>query len=315
MRVVFFGTPAVAAEYLRAIDRRHQLVGVVTQPDRPRGRGRKVSPSPVKQTALELGIAVAQPTNLLADAFPQQLRAWAAEVFVVVSYGEILPLSLIKMPPQGSVNVHYSLLPKLRGAAPVQRALMEGLTETGITVQYIHEEFDAGDVILQTMLAIEPEDNAVTLTQRLTVPGIPLLMQVLDLLVAGEVEAQPQDREAATLAPSLTREDGLIDWCRPAREVVNQVRGCFPWPGANCLFGDQRLKITQAAVVGAEQYGGGDCGEVVEIISGEGFVVQAKPGAVLIRELQPAGRRIMSAADFVRGARLKEGTRLEPISI
>jgi methionyl-tRNA formyltransferase len=267
----------------------------------------------VKTTAANLGIPLLQPTDLREDAFQQELRRWAADLFVVVSYGRILPLSVIEMPVLASVNVHYSLLPKLRGAAPVQRALMGGLTETGVTVQYTHEELDAGDIILQQGLAIEPTDNALTLTRRLTVVGVPLLLRALDLIAAGEVECEPQDGDAATYAPPLTRNDGLVDWCRPAHEIVNQIRGCFPWPGANCLLGGQRLKIIEAVALSAQRHKGGNCGEVVEATQ-EGIVVQAGSDGVLVKQLQPAGRRPMSAADFWRGARLQPGVRLEDAS-
>ncbi len=312
MRVVYLGTPPVAVEYLRAVAERHDVTSVVTQPDRPRGRGRKVAEAAVKAVAVELGIPVLQPTDLRAGAFQEKLREWAADVFVVVSYGRILPVSVIEMPALGSVNVHYSLLPKLRGAAPVQRALMGGLTETGVTVQYIDEELDAGDIILRQNVAVKAHDNALTLTGRLTEAGVPLLLRGLDLVAAGEAQREPQDDEAATYAPPLTRDDGIIDWRRPAQEIVNQIRGCFPWPGASGVLDGQRLKITQAVALSGEPYQGGNCGEVIETTQ-EGFVVQAGSDGVLVKELQPAGRRVMSAADFLRGARLKPEARFQLI--
>ncbi len=315
MRIVFLGTPAVAAEYLPPLAAEHDLVGVVTQPDRQRGRGRKLAAPPVKEVAVGLGVPVLQPRKLLDDHFQQELGDWAGEAFVVVAYGRIVPRSIIEMPTKASVNVHYSLLPKLRGPAPVQRALLEGLTESGVTVQYVAEGLDEGDIILQEALAIEPEDNALTLTQRLTGIAIPLLLEALELIVTDRVVPRAQDHDAATTAPLVGKSEGIINWCRPAQEIVNQVRGCFPWPGAVCLLEGQRIKITRAVTWGEERTKEGNCGQVVEVIPDQGFVVRAKEGSVFVEQLQPAGRRIVSAADFLRGARLEEGVQLEAITL
>jgi len=314
VRVVFFGTPKAAAQYLRSLAERHELVGVVTQPDRPQGRSREPIAPPVKQEAIKLGCPVLQPEDLLDPAFQEQLRQLAADVFVVVAYGRILPPTIIEMPERAAVNVHYSLLPQLRGAAPVQHALMQGLTETGVTVQYTVEELDVGDIILQQGIAIEAGDNTATLTQRLTNVGIPLLLAALDLITCSEVVPRPQDHAAASYAPLLTRDDGIIDWCRPAQDIVNQIRACYPWPGSVCWLGNRRIKITKARPVAQADLEEGDCGEIVEIRLEDGCVVQARPGGVLVTRLQPAGRQEMSAADFLRGARLTKGTRFESAS-
>jgi len=312
--VVFWGTPSLAAQYLSPLADRHELVGVVTQPDRPKGRSRNPSAPPVKQEAVKLGCPVLQPADLMDCDFQEQLRQWAADAFVVVAYGRILPPSIIEMPDQAAVNVHYSLLPELRGAAPVQHALMQGLTETGVTVQYIAQELDAGDIVIQQSIPIEPGDNTATLTQRLTNVGIRLLLEALELIGCGEVTPQPQDHAAATYAPPLTREDGIINWCRPAPDIVNQIRACYPWPGSVCWRGDQRIKISNARAIAQADFEEGNCGQIVEIRQQEGFVVQARPGGVLVTRLQPAGRQEMSAADFLRGARLNKGARFESIT-
>ena len=315
MRVVFWGTPRLAAQYLSPLADRHELVGVVTQPDRPKGRSRGPSAPPVKQETVKLGCPVLQPEDLLDCGFHEQLRQLDADVFVVVAYGCILPPSIIEMPDRAAVNVHYSLLPQLRGAAPVHHALMQGLTQTGVTVQYVAEQLDAGGIVLQQSIPIEPCDNTAILTQRLTEVGIPLLLEALELIVCDQVTARPQDHAAATYAPLLTNEDGIIDWCRPARDIVNQIRACYPWPGSVCWLGDRQIKITNARLVGQAEFEEGDCGQIVEIGGEDGFVVQAKPGGVLVTQLQPAGRQQMSAADFLRGARLNKGARFESVDV
>lgn len=315
MRVVFWGTPRLAAQYLWPVADRQELVGVVTQPDRPKGRSREPSAPPVKQEAVRLGCPVLQPEDLRDCDFQGQLRQLAADVLVVVAYGRILPPSIIEMPDQAAVNVHYSLLPQLRGAAPVQHALMRGLTETGVTVQYMSEELDAGDIVGQQSTPIEPADNTATLTQRLTEVGIPLLVDALDLIGCGEVTPRPQDHAAATYAPALTREEGIINWCRPAWDIVNQIRACYPWPGSVCSLDDRQIKITNARPVAQADFEEGDCGQIAEIRPEDGFVVQAKPGGVLVTQLQPAGRQEMSTADFLRGARLNKGARFASVDV
>ena len=315
MRVVFFGTPRLAAQYLSPLADRQELVGVVTQPDRPKGRSREPSAPPVKQEAVGLGCPVLQPEDLLDCGFHEQLRELAPDVFAVVAYGRILPPSIIEMPGQAAVNVHYSLLPELRGAAPVHHALMRGLTQTGVTVQYVAEELDAGDIVLQQSIPIEPGDNTATLTQRLTEVGIPLLLEALELIACEQVAAWPQDHTAATYAPLLTKEDGIIDWCWPARDIVNQIRACYPWPGSVCWLGGRQIKITKARLVAQADFEEGDCGQIAEVRPEDGFVVQAKPGGVLVTQLQPAGRQQMPAADFLRGARLSRGARFESVDV
>ena len=311
MRVVFWGTPALAVPYVQHIDETQHLVAVVTQPDRPRGRGQRITPSPVKEAAQQREVALLQLRSLASTEFQDQLAELSPEVFVVVAYGRILPVPVIQIPSKAAINVHYSLLPKLRGAAPVQHALGQGLTKTGITVQYISAQLDGGDIIVQQSLAVEPADNTAMLTARLTVLGVELLTQALDLIEAGSVPRIAQDENEATYAPALSKEDGIIDWSRPGREIVNQVRACWPWPGAVCQVKGQRLKITKAAVVPAQDYGAGEEGTIVEIRPQEGLVVVTAQDAVLIKEVQPAGRKVTPAPAYLRGAHLQIGDRLQ----
>ncbi len=311
MKVVFWGTPAGAARYLPLIDRSHQLVGVVTQPDRPRGRGRKLQPSPVKVAAQELEVPVFQPESVGSSQFIEQLAQLEADTFVVVAYGRILPEQVIQMPAKAAINVHYSLLPKLRGAAPVQHALLQGLTTTGVTVQYISRELDTGDIIAQGSLAIHQQDNAVTLTERLTELGIELLAEALSLIEAGNAPRICQDHDQATLAPALSKEDGIIDWCQPAQSIVNQVQACWPWPGAVCQVQGRRIRISQAIIVDAEDRQEGNCGIIAKILPNQGWVVTAGQDAVLVVEVQPEGRRVMSAPDYLRGAHLQQGEKMQ----
>lgn len=311
MRIVFWGTPPSAVPYLDVIAEAYDLVAVVTQPDRPRGRGRKITLSPVKEVARQRDVPVFQPQSLDCAEFQQQLAGVCPEVFVVVAYGRILPQQVIQVPTKAAINVHYSLLPKLRGAAPVQHALLQGLTETGVTVQYISKELDAGDIILQQSVDIEPDDRTPELTARLTELGTKLLAKALDLIEVDSAPRIAQNANQATHAPVLSREDGIVDWCQPASQIVNQVRSCWPWPGATCYVGQQRLKLAKAQVVSAENCQEGNCGSIVEILTQQGPVVKAGQDGVLIEEVQPAGRRIMSALAYLRGARLRIGDRLQ----
>ncbi len=311
MKVVFWGTPEHAVPYIDTILQHHDLVAVVTQPDRRCGRGRKLTAPPVKQRALQLAVPVLQPEKPDAQ-FAAQLAPFEADVFVVVAYGHILCREILQLPRIAAVNVHYSLLPALRGAAPVQHALMQGLTETGVTVQYIGERLDAGDIILQRPVPIEPHDNCQSLTQKLTAVGTELLAEALRLLEEGSAPRIPQDEEKATYAPSLTRADGAIDWARPAEEIVNLVRACYGWPGTWCESRGRRLKIVQASVAENIKAQEGEPGTIVEIDNSSGAVViLTGRGAATLELVQPESKGVMRAADYLRGARLGIGDKLQ----
>ncbi|MGC9317556.1 MAG: methionyl-tRNA formyltransferase [Armatimonadota bacterium] len=308
MRIAFFGTPPPAVPYLRALDDAgHEIVAVVTQPDRPAGRGRKVRPGAVKVAAEERGLEAMTPDSAADDAFLERLRQKRPDAGVVVAYGQILVRELLDLPPLGFVNVHYSLLPELRGAAPVYGALRQGLDRTGVTIQFMADELDAGDIILQRETAIEPEDNRETLTNRLTEIGVDLLLEAVELIEAERAPRVQQDHARSTYVGRVTPEDCRIDWAAEAGDLRNLVRACTPWPGAWCMLEDTRVKVQDVAVVQNVLTQEGRPGEIVEIPSSGGPVVLAGRHAVEIRRLQPAGRQPMSGEQFLRGARLQVG--------
>jgi methionyl-tRNA formyltransferase len=297
--MVYMGTPAFAVPTLeRLAATGHQIVAVFTQPDRPKGRGQKDAMPPVKEAALRLGFPVYQPERVRRPEVVEQLRQMAPEVMVVVGYGQIIPPAILEIPPRGIINVHASLLPKYRGAAPVQWAIARGETRTGVTTMRINEGLDTGDVLLQWKTEIGPAENAVELGARLAEAGAELLVRTLDELAS--IRPEPQDDAQATLAPILTKEDGKIDWQRPAREILNRIRGFEPWPGGYGFLRGQRLQIAKAVqgdlklppgalrAVNHKLYAGCGDGESIEL-----------------REVQLEGKKRMPAAAFLNGFTLK----------
>ena len=303
MRLVFLGTPAFAVPTLeRIVEAGHQVAAVLTQPDRPRGRGQQLAPPPVKEAALRLGLPVYQPERVRRPESVEFLRGLGAEAMVVVGYGQIIPQNVIDLAPLGIINVHASLLPKYRGAGPIQWAIVNGETRTGVTTMRIDAGLDTGDMLLKRETEIGPEENAIELGERLAVMGAGLLVETLDGLAAGAIVAEKQDSAQATYAPLLKKEDGLIDWSRPAHAIHNQVRGLQPWPGAYTAFRGQKLHIWKTRLAA-----GGSRRDV------PGFVVNLKPlvvscgdGALELVEVQPEGRKRMSGADFANGQRLSD---------
>src|SRR5579872_4077649 len=244
MRLVFLGTPAFAVLTLeRMVEAGHEVIEVVTQPDRPRGRGQHPAPPPVKEAALRLGLPVFQPERVRRPEAVEHLRALASEAMVVVGYGQIIPQTVIDLAPLGIINVHASLLPKYRGAGPIQWALINGETRTGVTTMRIDAGLDTGDMLLKQETEIGPEETAVELGQRLAVMGADLLVKTLDGLQRGTITPVPQNSAEATHAPLLKKEDGVIDWNQPAAAIHNRVRGLQPWPGASTSFRDGILHI------------------------------------------------------------------------
>src|ERR1035437_9136966 len=247
MRLIFLGTPAFAVPTLEAIvEAGHEVAAVLTQPDRPRGRGQNAAASPVKQAALRLGLTVYQPERVRRPEAVEYLRGMASDAMVVVGYGQIIPQAAIDIPPQGIINVHASLLPKYRGAAPIQWAIARGETRTGVTTMRINEGLDTGYLLLKWETPIGPEENAVELGQRLALAGAELLVRTLAELPA--IRPQPQDDSQATYAPILKKEDGKIDWQLSVQEILNRIRGFEPWPGGCGFLRGQRLQIWIAAV-------------------------------------------------------------------
>ena len=312
MRIVFFGTPDIAVPYLHALaESGHDLCAVVTQPDRPAGRGREVRSSAVKVAAEQLGLAVLQPESCREPALHRRLRSADADLGVVVAYGNLLPCEVLDCPHGGCVNVHYSLLPALRGAAPVQHALLEGLTETGVTVQWMSPELDAGDIIAAERVAVDLADNAATLLSRLNEVGPGLLLRALGLIAEGRAPRTPQDEGKVTWAPALTGADCRIDWTEPAQRVRDRVRACAPRPGAFTLRSGRRLKVLRAEVApSALSAGEGQPGAVAETDHRGCPVVHAGRGAVALVEVQPEGKQVMSGEAYARGARLSPGEKL-----
>lgn len=308
MRIVFMGTPDFAVPSLEALLRSDdQVVGVISQPDRPKGRGQQLVAPPVKLVAGRAGIPILQPLKIRTPEFLQALSAWKPDLIVVAAYGRILHTPILSLPPMGCVNVHGSLLPKYRGAAPVQWAVINGETETGITTMLMDEGMDTGAMLLQEKLTILPDDTAGTLAPRLAELGGRLLVETLAKLKTGMVTPKKQQDEMATLAPLLKKEDGLIDWTLSAAALSNRVRGLSPWPGAYTFFGEARWNIWKAV-----SYVGPPTGEpgVIVAVEKQSIRVATGDGLLDIREIQTANSKRMSAAQFLAGHRVAVGMRL-----
>jgi methionyl-tRNA formyltransferase len=310
-RIVFMGTPDFAVAILRALTQAHTVAGVVTQPDRPAGRGRRLEPPPVKQFAVEAGLPVIQPQRLREPEAMARLEAWAPELIVVAAFGQILRPAVLDLPARGCLNVHASLLPRHRGAAPIAAAILAGDAETGITIMRMDPGLDTGPILAQRSLAIETTDTSGTLAKRLAPLGATLLVEVIPDYLAGRLLPIPQDGSLATYAPQLKKEDGKLDFTRPAYDLERRVRAFAPWPGAYADWpdpaagGPRLLKVLRAGVL---EHRVGTAGEVVA--TSQGPAVAADSGALLLLEVQPPGKRPMPAADFARGARGFIGSRL-----
>ena len=302
MRLVFLGTPAFAVPTLeRIVDAGHQVLAVVTQPDRPRGRGQHPSPPPVKEAAARMGLPVRQPERVRLPEAVEFLRALQAEAMVVDGYGQIIPQTVIDLAPLGIINVHASLLPAYRGAGPIQWALLNGETRTGVTTMRIDAGLDTGDMLLKRSTEIGPNENAVELGARLAAMGADLLVETLASLAAGAIVPQKQDSSQATYARLLKKEDGIVDWSLPAQAIHNRVRGLQPWPGACTTFRGQPLHIWKSRP--APDPGHPPPGRISAV---KPLVVSCGSGALELIEVQLEGRKRISAADFANGQRLTE---------
>lgn len=312
MRVLFWGTPEFALPALRAIEHGgHEVAGVVTRPDRPRGRGRKPAPSPVRRYAESRGHRVLTPERPRDGAFVDLVREIAPDVSAVVAYGHILTRELLDAPRLGSLNVHASLLPALRGAAPVNWAVARGHTHTGVTVMRMVEAMDAGPVLARSEIPIGENDTAALLTPRLAEWGAALLAETLARLAAGPVEEVEQDHAAATYAPKVSRATARIDWTKDAREVACLIRGMDAVPGAWTVLRGQPVKLFAPEAAEGDSGRGFDPGHVVSADPRGGLVVAAGAGVVRIGEVQPAGRRRMEAAAWILGRGPRAGERFE----
>jgi methionyl-tRNA formyltransferase len=302
MRVLFYGTPAFALPTLHALLARHQVVAAVTQPDRPAGRGQRPQASPVKVLALEHRVPVVQPVRLRDPGWPERLAEHAADVAVVVAFGQLLPRAVLDVPVRGSINVHASLLPRYRGAAPVAWAIIRGERETGVTTFQMDAGMDTGPMLLQRATPIGPEETAGDLAGRLAELGAEVLLETLDRLDA--LTPRAQESEAATLAPRLRKEDGVLDWGEPAMALAARVRGLNPWPGAMTLAPGGRLLIWRARAIA----GAGEPGVLTAV--GERLAVGTGAGLLEPLEVQPESRQAMDWAAYLRGARLGAGAHL-----
>ena len=314
MRILFWGTPDFAIPSLRALlGEGHDVVGVVTQPDRPAGRGRTVQAPPVKRVALEEGIPVLQPERARGDAFLAQLRALEPDISVVVAYGQILRREVLELPPLGSINVHASLLPELRGAAPINWAIIRGYRETGVTIMRMVERMDAGPILYQVRVPIAEDERAGDLWTRLSEVGAAALVQALALLEIGEIEEVEQDESKATYAPRLTRQDARVDWSLDAVSVDRTIRGMDPVPGAWTTWNGRELKLFRPRPVPDHTHDASP-GTILEADGHDptqGIFVACGRGGIYIREVTPAGRRRMTAAEWVRGRGPRTGDRFE----
>ncbi|HYM38420.1 MAG TPA: methionyl-tRNA formyltransferase [Nitrospiraceae bacterium] len=311
MRIVFMGTPEFSVPSLAALlTSEHSVAGVVTQPDRPKGRGQELAASPVKQLALQHTIPILQPAKMKDPAFLNTLSAWKPDLIAVTAFGRILPKVVLDLPPHGCINVHASLLPKYRGAGPIQWAIIRGEYETGITTMLMDEGMDTGAILLQEKVSIAPDDTAGTLSSKLATIGGRLLMETLSRLQSGIVVPRPQDHSQATMAPLLKKEDGLLDWTMPSLDLANRVRGLSPWPGAHTYLGEDRWVIWKAAVQD-QSATAASAGTIMEATK-EGLLVSTGTGLLRIMEFQPANSRRMSVAQYLSGHALPPGLRLGP---
>ncbi len=300
MRIVFMGTPDFAVPSLqRLIDDGHEVVAVYTQPDKPKNRGMKLVAPPVKQCAIAHGIPVEQPERVREQAVLDQLAAYAPELIVVAAYGKILPKALIDLPPKGCINVHSSLLPKYRGAAPIHWAILNGERETGVTIMDIAEALDAGDILSQSATPIDPDETVETLHDRLAEMGADLLSETVKAIEAGTVRRIPQDDSQSTYAPMLSRELSPMDWSRSAKQLHDQVRGLTPWPACSVEIGGQSFKVFASEIT--DQTTSKAPGTLVGTDQ-KGILMACGDGRVLrITQVQAAGKKRMSAADYLRG--------------
>lgn len=306
LRIIFMGTPDFACPTLtKLIERGEDVIAVVTQPDRPKGRGQKLVPPPVKVIAEEHGIPVLQPLKVRAPEVIARIRELTPDLIVVVAFGQILPQSLLDIPHHGCINIHASLLPRYRGAAPLNWCLINGETETGITTMQMDAGLDTGDMLVKRSIPIGPDEDAQSLHDRLSLLGAETIDETLDRLLAGTLTREKQDDSLTCYAPMLKKEDGLIDWNREPQQIKNLVRGFTPWPGAYTSLDGKTLKLYKVSVANSN----GSPGELIAA-GRDGIIVACGSGSLRIEELQLEGRKRLSASEFLAGCRLEPGSRL-----
>lgn len=310
MRIVFMGTPEFAVPSLKLLlEQNYDVVAVVTQPDRPKGRKKTLTPPPVKEAALSFGLPVLQPERMRSAEAVATLAELKPDLIVTAAYGQILPKDVLELPMLGCINVHGSLLPKYRGGAPIQRSIINGEHSTGVTIMYMAEGLDTGDMISVIELPITDEDTSGSMFEKLSLAGAELLGATLPSIIAGEVKSIPQQDDQATYAPNLNREDERVDWSKSARAIFNQVRGLSPMAGAFTYLNGEVFKIWACAVPSEDDKGKANVvpGTVVAA-DNSGIIVQTGAGLLILKNIQPAGKRTMTAAEWLMGARLEKGT-------
>ncbi len=307
MKIVFWGTPDFAAESLKELLKsKHKVVAVVTQPDKPKGRGKKVQPPPVKIVAQEAGIPVFQPEKIKGNKeFIKKLKELEPDIFVVVAYGKILPEEILYLPKYKTINVHASLLPEYRGAAPIHRAIMEGKKKTGVSIMELVKELDAGPVYSQAEIEITKKDDIVSIHDKLAKLGAKLLIETLDKIEEGNIKPKEQEHEKSTYAKPIEKQEGKIDWSKSAEDIFNQIRALKVWPKAFANFRDTQIKILEAEPLKEEFKG--ENGEIVEIDPKKGIIVKTGKGSLLIKKIQFPNSKPISAVDAVRGYHIKKG--------
>ena len=303
LRIVFMGTPEFACPTLKTlIERGEQVVAVVTQPDRPKGRGQQTLPPPVKLLAEAHGIPVLQPVKVRHPDAIEEIRALRPDLIVVIAFGQILPKALLEIPGSGCINVHASLLPRYRGAAPLNWCIINGETETGVTTMLMDVGLDTGDMLLKRVTPIDPDEDTSSLHDRLSGIGAELLAETIDLAAVGRLAPEKQDDALTCYAPMLKKEDGLIDWGKDAPGIKNLVRGMTPWPGAYSSLDDKLLKLFRVQCAS----GSGTPGEVLAA-GRDGIEVACGEGSIIINELQLEGKKRLAAAEFLAGCKLEPG--------
>lgn len=308
-KIVFMGTPDFAVASLRMlIQEGYEIAAVVTQPDRPVGRKRVLTPTPVKAEALQHGLTVWQPEKLRTSDTVDDIRALQPDLIVTAAYGQILPKAVLDIPRLGCINVHGSLLPKYRGGAPIQRSIMNGETVTGVTIMYMAEGMDTGDMISRVEVPIGEDDNAGTMFAKLSEAGADLLRRTLPDIIAGRVEAVPQPHDEATYAPNLKREDERIDWTRPAEQIANQVRGLVPFSGAFTTWNGEVFKVWACRPEPAAAGEAAAAPGTVLTAGTDGLRIQTGQGVLSLLEVQPAGKKAMPVSEFLRGGKMEQGT-------
>jgi len=307
-RIVFMGTPETAAFTLeQLLNGPDEVVGVVTRPDRPTGRGQKSAPSPVRKVAESRGIPAVAPEKIREPGVIEELRHWSPHIIVVVAYGKILPAAILDLAPQGCVNVHYSLLPKYRGAAPAAWTIINGEDKGGVTTMRLVEKMDAGPIFLQEKITLDPDETTASLQAKLTPVGARLLLETIRKIKTGSLIPRPQDEAGVTFAPMIKKEDGLIDWNQSASVLERRVRGFHPWPSAYTYWQGKLLKILRATVIHTDIRR--NPGEVVRA-DGSGFWVATGTSALSLEMVQLENRKRLPGIEFIRGTRIDEGDRL-----